>query len=65
MSEPYHNEQITKLEELTIFNNLVTKQIQSLEEFESLMQEWFDYCKFFRTLNIKPLSLMEYYEISV
>ena len=43
-------EQITTSEELIIFNNLVSNKIQSLEQFEALMQEWLDYCSFIKTI---------------
>tara|TARA_R110000823_G_C15804187_1_gene487509 strand:- start:403 stop:585 length:183 start_codon:yes stop_codon:yes gene_type:complete len=56
---------ITTSEELIIFNNLVADKIQSLKEFKTLQLEWFIYCDCLKSTNTKPLSLMDYYELSI
>ena len=59
------SEIITTQEELNIFNDLVTDKIQSLKEFKALKLEWFIYCDFFKDINTKPLSMIDYYELSI
>jgi hypothetical protein len=59
------SEIITTQEELEIFNDLVTDKIQSLKEFKTLKLKWFIYCNFIESFNRKPLSMVDYYEISI
>ena len=59
------SEIITTQEELNIFNNLVADKIESLKEFKTLQLEWFIYCDFLETINTKPLSMIDYYELSI
>ena len=59
------SETITTKEELNIFNDLVANKIQSLKEFKTLKLEWFIYCDFLETINTKPLSMIDYYELSI